>query len=522
MRKQLFFFCLFLFQKQLLFGQLPTHGLVASWQFNNNFEDEGPHHIYSYPKNVKLGEDRFGQPDHAMLLDTTHACLVVPDHPALHVRNFTWSFWLLASEPLGEFQHIMGKRLDVLRFRYSFTIYFRNGTLNSYVNNTVGEETYVRSSLWVPKLHTWHHLAVVGDYNLSNYAIYADGVQIGRVDLNVVQDYDNSPLTFGTMMFRGLTAEISFQGKMDDFRLYDRGLTAEEIQRLAADRPEGKPLGIDWMKKPLPDGKYLVLYTEKDKIISPKPFAFELVQSRPVWQNPWFVVGSLFFTCLLTFFGMRRRQIQAARLRQSELEKFKAIEQERSRIARDLHDDLGSGLSAIGLLTEIAYQKSGDGNLNSEIKKMVETSTELSRKIREIIWMVSARFDNLENLVSYLHHTATELFSDSKIDLEVHLPHEMPAVLLGGEQRRAFFQAVKSALILLRDHSAGRVGMFFLVGQNFEMNLRFAASEIFSEALEKPTNFKLAIEKLKETGSGFQLNLGENPGIKFIIPISKK
>ncbi len=206
-------------QANLLFGQIPNDGLVASWQFNGNFEEEGPNHIYSYPLHVNLGSDRFWQPNRAMLFDTTSSCLVVPDHPALHVRNFTWSFWLQASEPLGEFQHIIGKRLDVLRFRYSFTLFFRNGTLCSYVNNTMGEETYIRSSLWVPQLHTWHHLAVVGDYNLSNFAIFADGVQIGRVDLGVTQDYDDSPLTFGTMMFRGLAAPFSLKGKMDDFRL---------------------------------------------------------------------------------------------------------------------------------------------------------------------------------------------------------------------------------------------------------------------------------------------------------------
>ena len=73
-------------QANLLFGQIPSAGLVASWQFNGNFEEEGPNHIYSYPLHVKLGTDRFGQPNHAMLFDNLYACLVVPDHPVLHVQ----------------------------------------------------------------------------------------------------------------------------------------------------------------------------------------------------------------------------------------------------------------------------------------------------------------------------------------------------------------------------------------------------------------------------------------------------
>ena len=74
----------------------------------------------------------------------------------------------------------------------------------------------------------------------------------------------------------------------------------------------------------------------------PRPFVFDLARSRPIWQNAWFVAGCLLITGGLTIWALRARHTRTNRLRQTELAKLKVIEQERSRIARDLHDDLNA------------------------------------------------------------------------------------------------------------------------------------------------------------------------------------
>ncbi len=502
----------------LLPAQIPADGLVAYWPFDGNFEEAGPHRLYSYSYGAGLAEDRFGMPDRALLLDSFHTCVVTPDHPKLHVHSFSWSFWMRVEQVIDPYVAIIAKRTEKPDNRFSIDIYSRHGSLNSFLCNQEGEESYVRSSLWIPKLRTWHHIAVTGDYHLMDYSIYADGIRIGREDLNVTQFYDGNPLTFGNMMFHGYTEQPAFVGRLDDIRLYDRALTAQEVQALAADQRDEKPLGLDWMMKDLPDGRYLALYTEQNKTISPRPFVFDLARSRPIWQNAGFVAGCLLITCCLTIWALRARHTRTNRLRQTELAKLKAIEQERSRIARDLHDDLGSGLSAIGLLTEIARQKSTDPARDVEIQKIAVTSTELSRKIREIIWLVSARFDNLNSLTSYVNHFAVELFADAPTELEVRLPPHIPAMALSGEHRRAYFQAIKIALLKIQHAAPDRVVLAFSINTPLETTVQYTGSDVFSPELDQPSAFSLAVEKLKEHGSDFYLQKDIDIILHFVLP----
>jgi hypothetical protein len=239
---------------------------------------------------------------------------------------------------------------------------------------------------------------------------------------------------------------------------------------------------------------------EKKGIITSEPFMVELKQGIPLWEENWIIGACLVIACSLTVVLLRNRFTHDARLRAKEMEKFKVLEIERSRIARDLHDDLGSGLSAIGLLTEIARQKSPNPELNVEIRKMATTAVDLSRKIREIIWMVSARFDNLESFISYLNQYAVEIFSEGPTELKLNLPHDIPVADLKGEGRRAIFIAIKTALEHLLEASVPWVQVDLSDIASSRIILRYPGPDIFSPLLEKPTPFSRAIGKLNETG----------------------
>ncbi len=519
MRKTATLLCAFLSYSPLLCGQIPTEGLVAYWPFNGNAQDEGPHHLRTIPHNVAWAEDRFGHPNSALLLDADQAYLEVPDDPALHLYSFTYSFWIWVDQPVKEDVFYISKRMEKPDGKFSITIYSRYSSLNTFVSSPVAGETYLRSSLWLPKVRTWHNITVVGEYSNVDYIIYLDGIPSGRVDLNVVQGYDSLPLTIGVMKYKEIK-EGFMKGRIDDIRIYKSGLSAAEVQALAADRREAKALGTDWMKRELPDGRYVALYTEKNKEISGTPFPFELKRRRPLWQNGWFIAGSLVLTCLLTLFIFQSQQRRKALLRKLSLDKFKAVEQERSRIARDLHDDLGSGLSAIGLLTEVARQKSNSHDLDAEILQMANTSAELSYKIREIIWLVSARFDNLENLISYLNHYAVDLFADTPTLMEVHLPLHIPVVRLESEQRRAFFNAAKAALHLMQQRAVPYLKMEFSESQSCLLTLRFPGPDVFLQReMEPRAAFNQAIQKLEEVGGSVCADNREQASLQFMLPL---
>jgi hypothetical protein len=498
---------LFAFAAMLCSAQEPSReeGLAGYWPFNGNIQDEGPNRLLTVPHNVSWTKDRFGRPGSALALNGDHAYVEVPDHPALHLYNFTYSLWLRTEDWITNDAFFLAKRLDNPANRFSIAIYPRSSLLNTFICDSVGNENYFHSlSLWVCQPNTWHNLAVVGDHDDMSYLIYIDGELAGQKELNIAAAYDQNPLTFGVWALRDDFGDF-FKGQLDDIRIFNRALSPEEVWQLAADRPGGKAIGTAWMNTELPDGRYVVHQMEKQGIISNVPFLFELKSRRPFWQTGYFLGGSLLAACLLALMAQYYRYNEKVHKQRLELVRLQALEQERSRIARDLHDDLGSGLSAIGLLTEIARQKSQDAGMDAEINQMAAASTELSRKIREIIWLVSARFDKLENLAGYLHHFTLELFADAATELEVRLPEEMPIGPIGGEQRRAFFQAVKTALILLHQTTPARLRLEISQHEAFSLSLQYSGPDWVTPESAAGRAFEQALRQLRESGGSFSL-----------------
>src|SRR5690606_10697711 len=85
------------------------------------------------------------------------------------------------------------------------------------------------------------------------------------------------------------------------------------------------------------------------------------------------------------------------------LERELAIERERTRIAEDMHDDVGSRLSEIGLLGSLIERDSrGAGASPEKLARIVEAALQTSQALEEIVWAVSPRNDSPENLAGYL------------------------------------------------------------------------------------------------------------------------
>jgi signal transduction histidine kinase len=135
------------------------------------------------------------------------------------------------------------------------------------------------------------------------------------------------------------------------------------------------------------------------------------------------------------------------------LEKQSAIIQERKRISADLHDDIGTGLSKISLLSELVRSQAKTPAAKKEAEKIADTSKELLQSIGEIIWALNANNDHLENLVSYIRRYAAEYFENSNVDLNISAPDNIPQAPVSGECRRNVFYAVKEAIHNIVKHA---------------------------------------------------------------------
>ena len=140
-----------------------------------------------------------------------------------------------------------------------------------------------------------------------------------------------------------------------------------------------------------------------------------------------------------------------------EFEKQLAIiqtqQEERNRISADMHDELGGGMTAIRLLSELAMQRNAAAAL-PEIEKISASANDLLGKMNAIIWSMSPANDTLPNLVAYIRSYAYDFFESASVQCAIEVEENIPAIVVNGIKRRNIFLAVKEALNNIVKHAS--------------------------------------------------------------------
>ncbi len=150
--------------------------------------------------------------------------------------------------------------------------------------------------------------------------------------------------------------------------------------------------------------------------------------------------------------------IQSYRLRLQRrilaLEQQTALDRERARIAQDIHDDLGSRLSQLSILGELAEcQLENPKSAGVHLRKMITTSKEMFLAMDEIVWAVNPKLDSLAGLISYLREYAPEFLGPAGLHCRLDLPTSAPSYALSAEARHHLFLVVKEALHNVVQHA---------------------------------------------------------------------
>lgn len=175
------------------------------------------------------------------------------------------------------------------------------------------------------------------------------------------------------------------------------------------------------------------------------------------WQTWWFI--ALTSSSLLVGVGTTVRFVEKKKFqRRLQLaEQERALERERSRIARDLHDDLGSSLTRISLLSGLLLaDKNNPQQVEGHASKLSQAADQTVRSLEEIVWAVRPGSDTLQSLVEYIAHFANELFEGNRTRCRLDLPHDLPALALPPDVRHNMFLIVKEALTNALKHAAAK------------------------------------------------------------------
>jgi two-component sensor histidine kinase len=235
----------------------------------------------------------------------------------------------------------------------------------------------------------------------------------------------------------------------------------------------------------LPPGKYTFkVYSingEGVRSIQPAVFSFRILP--PYWQTWWFITSiiliSLFLTSALTILIYRIRVAQKLK-----------VEWMRTKIATDLHDDIGTSLSSIAIFSQLAKRKIKESeNITEEYLDRIEkTSRHLIDAMGDIVWSINPQNDSLEDAILKMEDYAVKLFEAKGMDVHITVSSEIGDINLPIDIRRNLLLIFKEMVTNVAKHSDA---------SNTSIEIRIDKSDNKNKSL---------IIKVEDDGTGFNVD----------------
>jgi signal transduction histidine kinase/ligand-binding sensor domain-containing protein len=172
------------------------------------------------------------------------------------------------------------------------------------------------------------------------------------------------------------------------------------------------------------------------------------------WQSWWFQGSALLVLITISGMGIRHWAQRRLKLKLERLEHQQALARERTRIASDLHDDLGATVTQVGLmLEEMRATPSSTEEIKQQSAAISGRVLNLARDLDAVVWSVNPRNDSLGELFAYLSQSFLENFRRTSIRPRLEVMESVPDSALAPEVRHHLFLVVKEAVNNVIKHS---------------------------------------------------------------------
>ena len=173
------------------------------------------------------------------------------------------------------------------------------------------------------------------------------------------------------------------------------------------------------------------------------PATLEFMVEAPLWQRPWFA-GSVLLLIGFAVYQMHRYRLAY----------LLAVERVRLRIATELHDDIGSSLSQIALLTEVA--RKDPSGAAERLGRVADLARELLESMSDIVWAISPQWDSVNDLVSRMRRFANDVLGAREIEFSFHSGGVEEGLAAEAETRRQVYLIFKEAVHNIVRHAGCR------------------------------------------------------------------
>jgi two-component sensor histidine kinase len=247
------------------------------------------------------------------------------------------------------------------------------------------------------------------------------------------------------------------------------------------------------------------------------------------WQTWWFRLGFVSASAIGLIALVYYVYVRRLRQRLFRLEQETAVQKDRARIAKDLHDDLGANLSQIAMLSELAQTDlAKPAQAHGHIDQIFRTARLLTRSLDEIVWAVNPRNDSLEEFVAHICQFTPELLRTAGIRPRLDMPMDLPPIKLAPNVRHQLYLAFKEALHNVIKHAGAtevQVRLEInaeLISLSVEDNGRgFENNHLFKTDGDGLKNLR---HRMEEIGGKFEQESAPTHGtrITFIAPANGK
>ena len=218
--------------------------------------------------------------------------------------------------------------------------------------------------------------------------------------------------------------------------------------------------------------RFLVRALNTDGEVSAQPAFVTFTILRPIWQRWWFVTLAA-LGLGAAFYGFY----------QYRLTKLLEIERTRTRIATDLHDDIGASLSRIAMLSEVVKRQNGIKNRNSteRLTQIAENARDIVDSMSDIVWSIDPRDDSLSSVLTRVRSFAADTLGEHGVKWSLETEPELAHIHLTSEQRRGLYLILKEAVINIARHATCRSA-----GVRISVSDKYLVAEIVDDGIGFP------------------------------------
>jgi ligand-binding sensor domain-containing protein/signal transduction histidine kinase len=279
----------------------------------------------------------------------------------------------------------------------------------------------------------------------------------------------------------------------------------------------------------VPPGNYRfqVIACNEDGVWNETGDSLDVTVQPQFWQTWWFRAAVALGLVGIVVAVVRYLSTQKLR---RQLQQQASLEKERSRIARDLHDQLGANLTQVALLGEMAEaDKNSPTDVESHAQQISQAARDTTRSLDEIVWAVNPSNDTLEGLVNYACKYAQEYLALAGVRYRADVPAQLPAVSIPPEVRHNVFLAFKEAVNNVVKHaqaSEARVRLQLQPG-NFTLSIEdngrgFGGHD--AGAVQTRNGLRNMRRRMEVIHGEFSINAGTGGGtaVRLTVPVEKK